>query len=741
MKFVRALVATAGLLLAVTFVPGAAAQGAPTAPPNTKGADYQRFAKLTFIAEHACDANTFERARETVFLLALDARALVGKRLYPEAYRGHLGHGPAHGTLARARMVAQYKAWSDYMESVDKWQFHLKPPCKQISVPRFSTQTTPVKNYTIVLPDPGKKGSYTASVVDKATGRTFQSTHVSGPSVYNWYLFEGMLPDHVYQLRINGKLQAEFAPMDDGGMFDARKKVKHAAGPKVRIKGAVRKPAAQPQTETFNVLHERFLKNYVIVLPDKSGSYTVSITDKATEDQIAHIHVLGHSVKNWTVDGMLPGHVFQLRINGKIQAEFVPMKEGGIFDARKKVKHAAGPKVRIKGTAGKPTAQPQTETFNVLHERFLKNYVIVLPDKSGSYTVSITDKATEDQIAHIHVLGHSVKNWTVDRLVPGRVYQLRINGKAQAEFVPMEEGGIFDATKEKKQVKEKMRVERHRVKRQSKRHKAIELPTRNLSFEQQQVANAWYVELGKIKRKGLDAARRGDRRAVDSAIQRAAIVITDAKKGDGALGRLPTVIRNQIAKEGRRVVDTLSGGAKKSGVHRQTGAAKNPDGVKKGTASMRAGRAKYNLRGPRGPLMGTIAFFRTVFGVTESDLKEQGEERYRKRMTRKLYRAYDRALEGLREGNEEKFTVNYRYLRNPIHQTSVFSEGLRWHSAGGFLGTWLLDKLPDHFVSGFAYMRSDGTIAADPDPFIQLMLARDGDLVLSRGGGPGEGAK
>ena len=330
MKFVRALVATAGLLLAVTFVPGAAAQGAPTAPPNTKGADYQRFAKLTFIAEHACDANTFERARETVFLLALDARALVGKRLYPEAYRGHLGHGPAHGTPARARLVAQYKAWSDYMESVDKWQFHPKPPCKQISVPRFSTQTTPVKNYTIVLPDPGKKGSYTASVVDKATGRTFQSTHVSGPGIYNWYLFEGMLPDHVYQLRIDGKLQAEFAPMDDGGMFDARKKVKQAAGPKVRINGAVRKPTSKhyvlPQT--------KHLKNYVIVLPDSPGPFTARIVDKETEDRIAIIHGSVHGF-HWDVGGMVPDHAYQLRINGKTVAEFTPMKEGGTFDAKK----------------------------------------------------------------------------------------------------------------------------------------------------------------------------------------------------------------------------------------------------------------------------------------------------------------------------------------------------------------------------------------------------------------------
>ena len=200
-----------------------------------------------------------------------------------------------------------------------------------------------------MLPD--RQGPYTARVVDKATGKTFESTHLPGPGAYNWDL-HGMLPGHVFQLRINGKVKAEFVPMKEGGVFDARKKVKHAAGPKVRIKGTAGKPAAQPQTETFNVLHERFLKNYVIVLPDKSGSYTVSITDKATEDQIAHIHVLGHSVKNWTVDGMLPGHVFQLRINGKVQAEFVPMKEGGIFDARKKIKHAAGSKVSIRGEAG-----------------------------------------------------------------------------------------------------------------------------------------------------------------------------------------------------------------------------------------------------------------------------------------------------------------------------------------------------------------------------------------------------
>ena len=106
---------------------------------------------------------------------------------------------------------------------------------------------------------------------------------------------------------------------------------------------------------------------------------------------------------------------------------------------------------------------------------------------------------------------------------------------------------------------------RFHPKRQSKvrtakgtKDKAIKLPTRSLSFEQQQVASAWYRQLGKIKRKGLDAMRRGDRHALDSAIQRAAIVITDAKKGEGALGTLPIVIRNQIAKEGRQVIKALS---------------------------------------------------------------------------------------------------------------------------------------------------------------------------------------
>ena len=49
--------------------------------------------------------------------------------------------------------------------------------------------------------------------------------------------------------------------------------------------------------------------------------------------------------------------------------------------------------------------------------------------------------------------------------------------------------------------------------------------------------------------------------------------------------------------------------------------------------------------------------------------------------------------------------------------------------------------MPKKFVVGFAYRRSDGTVAADPDPFIRLLLVRSGDLLLNGGGGPGDGVK
>jgi hypothetical protein len=48
-----------------------------------------------------------------------------------------------------------------------------------------------------------------------------------------------------------------------------------------------------------------------------------------------------------------------------------------------------------------------------------------------------------------------------------------------------------------------------------------------------------------------------------------------------------------------------------------------------------------------------------------------------------------------------------------------------------------LSQLPKHFVPGFAYMREDGTVAADPDAFIRSQLRREGDSVRNAGGDSG----
>ena len=80
-----------------------------------------------------------------------------------------------------------------------------------------------------------------------------------------------------------------------------------------------------------------------------------------------------------------------------------------------------------------------------------------------------------------------------------------------------------------------------------------------ISVEQQDLASAWYRELGKIKHRGLAAAQHGNCREVKSSILKAGIVITDAKKGEGTLGKLPNYVRGQIAEEGRKVVKALSG--------------------------------------------------------------------------------------------------------------------------------------------------------------------------------------
>jgi hypothetical protein len=50
-----------------------------------------------------------------------------------------------------------------------------------------------------------------------------------------------------------------------------------------------------------------------------------------------------------------------------------------------------------------------------------------------------------------------------------------------------------------------------------------------------------------------------------------------------------------------------------------------------------------------------------------------------------------------------------------------------------------LDGLPWKFVRGWAYTRDDGTVAADPDPFIRLQLMREGDPSIYGGGDGGGG--
>lgn len=51
-----------------------------------------------------------------------------------------------------------------------------------------------------------------------------------------------------------------------------------------------------------------------------------------------------------------------------------------------------------------------------------------------------------------------------------------------------------------------------------------------------------------------------------------------------------------------------------------------------------------------------------------------------------------------------------------------------------------LDRLPAHYIPGFALIWEDGTVVADPDPFIRSQLVRQGGVLLNLAGGPGNGA-
>ena len=93
------------------------------------------------------------------------------------------------------------------------------------------------------------------------------------------------------------------------------------------------------------------------------------------------------------------------------------------------------------------------------------------------------------------------------------------------------------------------------------------------------------------------------------------------------------------------------------------------------------------------------------------------------------------AIDALRNGQPKRFYAVLARLKAIAHAKDV-GAGVRKAAQDA------LDGLPWKFVRGFAYLRKDGTVAADPDPFIRLMLVREGNSAAngSDGGDGGGGA-
>lgn len=70
----------------------------------------------------------------------------------------------------------------------------------------------PLFEYTVVLPD--RPQSYTARIVDKATGRTVATVSSDARTVSNWTPHSTLMAGQAYQLVIDGKVEAEFAPSE-----------------------------------------------------------------------------------------------------------------------------------------------------------------------------------------------------------------------------------------------------------------------------------------------------------------------------------------------------------------------------------------------------------------------------------------------------------------------------------------------------------------------------------------------
>ena len=87
---------------------------------------------------------------------------------------------------------------------------------------------------------------------------------------------------------------------------------------------------------------------------------------------------------------------------------------------------------------------------------------------------------------------------------------------------------------------------------------------------------------------------------------------------------------------------------------------------------------------------------------------------------------YDHAVHGLREGDEPEFHRNRAALLATLRKDGVSAPNKKMVKR-------LLATLPNRYVKGFAFLRDDGTVAQDPDKFIEDSLSRAENAILGSG--------
>lgn len=290
----------------------------------------------------------------------------------------------------------------------------------------------------------------------------------------------------------------------------------------------------------------------------------------------------------------------------------------------------------------------------------------------------------------------------------------------------------------------------------------VELPLHNLSWDQRQEINGWYKTLGRFKREGLAALKRGDCPTVDDYIKDMNLIVSHAEKGDSDFAPIPKIIRNQIAKTGHQVIAALS-------VHcdsiidkrlREAMERRAREAKRKAEAAKKKDDNVFYLVGnffkelapkqaipPRSSRRKTATVQRRPpSGTPRTSLKAETDFasliiKAVDRTERQISDAKQRAFDALRYRQPAKFKQASDELARLARGYLPHFATIPKRSARRLirLAREALKELPEKFVVGFAYQRSDGSIAADPDPFIQSQLARQGDSARDGGDGSGGG--